>query len=150
MANTFFQSTGLATALMGTGSLLSTLNNGFIDLYAGAVPADADAAVGGATLICRLTLAGDGVTGLPLEQSGRFLRKPAAAEWSATNLDSGTLTFYRHVTAADTGAASTSEARLQGTIGQTNAAEMTLIDVALVLGQTFALQSYVLEQPVHG
>lgn len=143
-------STGLATHLAGTGSMLGAMDGGFIKIYAGSVPADADAAIGSATLLCTLTLDGDGTTALALEASGRLVRKPAAASWSGTNVASGTATFYRHVTASDTGAASTTEKRTQGTVGLTNAADMTLVDVGFTSAATFPLNSYVMEQPLHG
>lgn len=143
-------STGLAAHLAGTGSMLGALDGGFINIYSGAVPADADASLGSATLLCTLTLGGDGTTGLTLEASGRLVRKPAAAAWSGTNAASGTATFYRHVVSGDTGGASTTEKRTQGTVGLTNAADMTLVDVSFVSAASFPLNSYVLEQPLYG
>lgn len=143
-----FLSLGLAAHLAGTGSMKSALDGGFIDIYAGAVPADANASIGAATLLSRVSIS-SGATGLTLTQDGRYLRKPAVDTWSGTNVASGVATFYRHVEATDDGSASTTLKRTQGAVGLTNAAEMTLVDTAFVSGATFPLNSYVLELPLY-
>jgi len=149
MANNFYLSTGLATALAGSADMKTVMDLGFIDFYSGPVPADADADIGAATLLTRVSIS-SGATGLTLQQDGRQLRKPPGDTWTGLNAATGTATFYRHVTASDTGVASTVEERMQGLVGSTNAAEMTLSNVSFVSGQTFALNGYVIEQPTHG
>lgn len=139
-------STGMAAELATAKK--TALDGGFINIYAGTVPADADAAIGSATLLCTLTEDGDGVTGLTLDQDGHILKKPAATVWAGTNVASGTATFYRHVAVGDTGAASTTQVREQGLVGLTNAAEMTLVNVTFVASEVFSLNNYVLEQPL--
>lgn len=141
-------STGLAAHLAGGGSMKSALDSGFIKIYAGTIPADADAAIGSATLLCTLTDDGDDTTGLTLEQSGRFLRKASADTWAGTNAASGTAVFYRHVEATDDGSASTVYKRTQGLVGLTNASEMTLVSATFTSAAVFTLNSYVLEQPL--
>lgn len=143
----FHISTGLAESIMGGSSIKDTMDLGFIDIYSGTVPANADASIGAATLLCRVSL-NSTATGLTLLQDGRFLRKPPADVWSGTNAATGTATFYRQVLTGDTGDLSTADARIQGEVGLTNYSEMTLTDTSFVSGSTFSLGGYVLEQPL--
>lgn len=111
-------STGLRNALLDTGSFRGTMNEGFLNIYSGSAPATADAALGGATLLVTISDNG-GVDGLDFEASAAagILMKSSAQTWKGTNAASGTATFYRFVTAADDGTESTTQARVQGTVG---------------------------------
>lgn len=143
-----YLSSGLAKFLATDGSMKYAMDGGFIDIYAGPVPAGADAAVGAATLLCRISTNAT-PTGLTLTPDGRFLRKAPGEVWSGEKVGAGTASFYRHVYKLDDGSASTEHRRMQGAVGLTNAAEMTLVDVAFVPGGTFTLNSYVLELPTY-
>lgn len=143
----FHISNGLAASIMANASIKDILDNGFIDIYSGPIPASADASIGAATLLCRVSL-NSTATGLTLLQDGRFLRKPPADVWSGLAAATGVATFYRQVHTGDTGALSTTDERIQGGVGQTNFYEMTLTDPSFVSGQTFTLGGYVLEQPL--
>ncbi len=108
-------STGLRNKMLDTGSLKSRLDGGFIKIYAGAVPTDADATLGSATLLTTITKDGDGVTGLTLAAaavSGAISKNTDV--WSGINATSGTATFWRFIKTGDTGGASTTDERLQG------------------------------------
>ena len=109
-------STGLAAHLAVTGSLKDAFDGGLIRVYDGTPPASADDAVAG-NLLWTISVDGDG-TGLTFDSSpvGRALVKPSAAVWGGATV-AGTPTYYRLVAAGDTGAASTSQARVQGTVG---------------------------------
>lgn len=111
-------STALREAIAVTGSLRSALNNGYLRLYSGAVPASADAALGSATLLNEITVGGLG-TALTLEPTAPdgVVTKSAAETWVGLNLVAGTPTFFRWVLAADAGDLSTTAVRLQGTAG---------------------------------
>lgn len=127
-------STGLRNKMLDTGSLKSRLDGGFIKIYAGAVPTDADATLGSATLLCTITKNGDGVTGLTLAAaavSGAISKNTDV--WSGTNATSGTATFWRFIKTGDTGAASTTDERLQG-LAATSGAELILTSTALAGG----------------
>ena len=65
-------STGLANALLGSQGVDEALNLGFIKIYAGTVPATADAALGGATLLVTISNNSSG--------TGLTLGTPAAGE----------------------------------------------------------------------
>ena len=129
-------STGLRNAMLTTGSLKSRLDGGFIKIYAGAVPSDADASLASATLLCTITKNGDGVTGLTMATPavGGALSK-AAEVWSGTNVTGGTASFWRFIRTGDTGGASATEERLQG-LAATSGSELVLTSVTLSGGAT--------------
>lgn len=135
-------STGMVAAVLETASYKDALAGTVLRIYSGAVPADADAAIGGATLLCEVTYNGSPVT---LERNGRVLRKPPAALWSGTNVATGVASFFRQVPAADDGAASSTAVRVQGTVGLTSASDMVLVDTALSSGAPFPVNSYVIQ-----
>ena len=110
-------STGLKNAVLATSSFKAALNGGKVRIFAGALPADADAAETG-TLLCEVSLNGT-ATGLTFAAAAAAgtISKAAAEVWSGTNVATGTATHYRFVAPGDTGSLSTSEARLQGTVG---------------------------------
>ena len=141
-------STGLRNKLLDTGSLKSILAAGFIKIYAGTIPASADDAIpGGATLLCTISINSTG-TGINFDTAavGGTLSKAPGEVWSGVNAAGGTATFYRHVEAADDGTASTTQARLQGTVG-TAGAELNLSSVNLVNGATQTVDYYSVTQP---
>ncbi len=140
-------STGLRNGMLDSGSLKSQLDAGFIKLYGGTVPATADAAIGGATLLCTLSINSTGVgINFDTTATGDVLSKAPGEIWSGTNAASGTATFYRHVAAADDGTLSTTAPRLQGTIAVAGG-DINLSSVALVNGATQTLAYYSVTLP---
>ncbi len=134
-------STGLRNSVLVTGSLKAALANGFIKIYSGSPPADADAAVTG-TLLCTIGNGGGG-TGLNLAASAAagVVQKDAGESWQGANVATGTAGYYRHVGASDTGASSTTEPRIQGTVG-TVGTDLELSSVALVSAATQTIDYY--------
>ncbi len=144
-------STGLRNKILDTNPLKAILAGGFVKLYAGPVPADADAALaGGNTLLCTVSVnsSGTGLTFDPAAVNGVIV-KNVSEVWSGVNAASGTATFYRHVTPSDTGALSTTEARLQGTVGLAGA-DMNISNNVLVAAATQALDYYAVAMPIMG
>ena len=139
-------STGLRNKLLDTGSLKSVFALGFIKIYSGAAPADADAATTG-TLLCTISnnSTGTGINMAAAAAAG-VLEKLASETWSGVNAASGTATHYRHVAVGDTGALSTTEARLQGLVG-TVGVEMNLSSTTLTSGATQTLDFYSVQLP---
>ncbi len=139
-------STGLRDKLLDTGSLKSLMALGSIKIYSGAIPANADAAVTG-TLLCTITL-NSTATGLSMAAAAvaGVLEKLSSETWSGVNAASGTATYYRHVAVGDTGALSTTEARLQGLVG-TVGVEMNLSSTTLTSGATQTLDFYSVQLP---
>ena len=111
-------STGLAKAMLDTGSFKASLNGMKLKIYSGTEPASADASIGSAVLLCTISDAG-GAGALSFEAAavGNVLEKLSSQTWSGTNAASGTASFCRLVLASDTGATSSSEVRVQGDVG---------------------------------
>jgi hypothetical protein len=140
-------STGLRNYMLDTGSAKAGLNLGFIKIYAGVEPATADASLGSATLLCTLSNNSTG-TGLTLEAAAAagIILKNAAETWSGNNVAGGVAAFYRHVAPGDTGASSTTERRVQGSIA-TAGADMNMSNTTLVNGAPQTLDYYAVALP---
>lgn len=139
-------STGLRTKLLDDSSLASVLDESFIDIYAGTVPASADDSIGSATLLCRISV-NSGLTGLTFgAASNGTISKNGSEVWSGVNVASGTATFYRHVAPGDTGALSTTAPRIQGTVAIAGG-ELNLSSVALTSGATQTIDYYSVTLP---
>lgn len=116
-------STGLKNALLDTGDLKTLLDDGLIRIYSGAVPANADAALGAAVLLNEYSDADQGAgAGQGLDfaasASGGAISKAPAQVWSGTSeVAGGVATFFRFVQQADDGTASSTQIRLQGSVG---------------------------------
>lgn len=140
-------STGLRNAMLATGSFKSIMDGGFLKIYGGAIPATANAALGAATLLCTISnnSTGTGVTfdGTPVD--GVMVKEPSEV-WSGINAASGTATFYRFVTAADDGSDSTTQSRIQGTVG-TAGADGNISSTALVSAAPQAVDYFSLALP---
>lgn len=116
-------STGLRNAMLDDGCLSQALSPGFIMIYGGPVPADADAALDAANhLLVTISNAGT-ATGLMFEGSAvnGGLSKKVDEVWSGTVTTTGEATFYRHIGAGEharaIGELSTTRYRLQGAAG---------------------------------
>ena len=116
-------STGLREKMLGTVGLKGAFANGVLYIYTGAQPATADAAVGGGTLLVKITLAsgafsfGAGANGINFDSpSGGVISKAAAETWSGIGLANGTAGWFRMMgNATDNLGSSTSLPRLDGT-----------------------------------
>ena len=116
-------STELATSVVA--AVKSQLDGGFLYIYAGAVPADVEDALDTQnvhTLLAKVSLNGDGVTGLTWDAAAnRAITKPSGADWEATAAFSGfedseselLATFARLVPAAQDPEVGTSTPRAQ-------------------------------------
>tara|TARA_R110002049_G_scaffold239404_9_gene412596 strand:+ start:2048 stop:2503 length:456 start_codon:yes stop_codon:yes gene_type:complete len=139
-------STGLKNAILDTGSLKDALDDGVLRFYSGTVPADADAALGSAVLLNEYTDDGQalaGGTGLDFDAAavGGALGKAPAQTWEGDAVANGDASFFRFVTQADTGAASTTEIRIQGTVGGVGA-DMFVQSVTFVTSTTYTVDYF--------
>ena len=144
---TIRSSTGLRNAMLATGSFKEVMDAGSeIRVYAGTVPADADAAIGGATLL--LTIRKDGTDPITMDAaaSAGVLVKNPAETWEGNCVATGTPTFYRHVLTGDTGAASTTAPRQQGSCGPAGS-DMFLTNSGLTNGAPQGLDYYEVALP---
>jgi len=138
-------STGLRNKLLDSNPLKTILALGEIKIFSGAEPATADAAETG-TLLVTITEA-SGATKLSFAASAAdgVISKDAAV-WSGVVAAGGVAGYYRHVAAGDTGASSTTEARIQGSVGLAGA-DLNLTDLTLVLSATQTIDFYVVALP---
>jgi hypothetical protein len=139
-------STGLANKKLDTGSVKSIMAGGLIKIYTGTEPADADAAVTG-TLLVTISIGSTG-TGINFDTAAAagVLAKAPAETWSGVNAATGTAGYFRHVASGDTGASSTTQARIQGSVG-TVGADLNLTSVSLVSGATQTIDFYTVAEP---
>jgi hypothetical protein len=109
---------------LATGSVKDALDGGRLYLFAGTVPATAEAALDIGTthtLVAEVTESDDGVTDLTFDATAAdgVLQKAGDEDWEATAAATATMTFFRFCENGDNGegAASTTLKRIQGTIG---------------------------------
>jgi hypothetical protein len=134
-------STGLRNQLLDTGSFRSIFNLSFIDVYAGSVPANADAAISNTKLVTYTNNAtATGLTFAAAAAAG-VITKTLAETWSGTSVAAGTATFWRLRTSSDTNALSTTFARMQGLIA-TAGGEINLPSAALLNATLYTLDTF--------
>lgn len=111
-------STGLRVGLAVTGPLRTLINQSFVRIYSGPIPPSADSALGSAVLMTEISAGGTGtpLTFEPTAPNG-VIQKTVSENWTGNNLVGGDPSFFRVVLPSDTGNASTSEIRIQGTCG---------------------------------
>lgn len=126
-------STGLRNAMLDTASLKGAMTGALIYIYGGTVPAAANDADTGATLLCTISTGGDG-TALALEAAAAagVITKETDDTWSGEVTTAGTATFFRMKMPADDGSSSTTLKRIQGTIGLAGE-DMNLSSTSLLL-----------------
>lgn len=142
------RSTGLRNHMLAVGSLKSALDGTVIKIYGGTEPASADDGLSGNTLLCIITQGGDGVSGLTLaaDASGGQITKNPGEVWEGEVVASGVATFFRQEFLPDTGEASTTAIRLQGTVSNIGA-DMNFSDTAFIVGDARKLNFYVASIP---
>lgn len=144
-------STGLRDYLLATGALTAAMNGGVIRIYGNdaAAPTSPDDAVGSATLLVTISNNGGG-TGINFDTSpvdGVIVKAPAET-WKGEIVATGTAAFYRFSSLSDTGAASTTERRLQGTVGlPASGADMWFSSVSFVSGNEKQLDYFAVGMP---
>ena len=140
-------STGLRNALLDTGSIKGTLDLGFIKIYTGTAPASADDAETG-TLLCTISVdgLGGGISFDTNATSGSLYKAPGEAWQGTVGNGGGVAGYYRHIGASDTGVSSTTEPRIQGSIG-VSGADMNFSDTTLVDAATQSIDYYIVTMP---
>jgi hypothetical protein len=141
-------STGLRNHMLATGSLKAALDGGFLELYQGPEPATADAPIDPAQHKLLVRIYSDGTSaGLTLSSTAAdgFIEK-STQTWSGTNIDTGTVQFFRFVGPSDSGALSTTLARLQGTVARAGA-DLNITSVELTAGAPQAVNFFSIALP---
>jgi hypothetical protein len=140
-------STGLRNKLLDTSPLKTIFNLGFLNVYSGTIPTDADQSISGATLLCAYSN-NNTATGITFAStaSGGAITKNLAETWSRAAAGSGTATFYRLVAAGDTGALSTTEARIQGSVGLAGA-DLNFASLSFTATTVYTVDTYTVSLP---
>lgn len=140
-------STGLRNHILGTGSLKAALAGGFLELFSGVEPASADAEAPAGARLLRVYSDGS-AAGLNLAAAAAdgFIEKASTESWSGTVIETGAATWFRFVGPADTGAASTTEKRLQGAVARAGG-DLNISDVNLVAGAPQAVNFFTIALP---
>lgn len=113
------RSTGLRNYMLSTGSFKAAMTGNVIKVWSGTAPSSADAAIpSDAVLLLTYSLNGAG-GGLSFDSSGSdgTLQKNPAEVWQGQIGASGTPSFFRMEASGDSGAASTTLNRIQGSVG---------------------------------
>lgn len=140
-------STGLRDHVLAGGSFKDAMDGGVIFVYAGPVPASADADLAGNTLLVVLSndATGTGVNFAGAPASG-VLGKDSGEIWRGQITATGTPTFFRHAQPADDGSSSTTAIRVQGTVGVLSA-DMLVGNTNFVAGDYRQIDSYNVGMP---
>lgn len=140
-------STGVRDHLLVTGSLKAAVDGGVIRVYNGPIPATADAALSGNTLLVTISNndAGTGITMNAASASG-VLGKNSAEVWSGTVVANGTPTFYRFSSLTDDFLLSTTAKRVQGTAGSAGF-DLNFANTTFVTGEVKRVDTYDIAQP---
>jgi len=140
-------STGLRNAMLTGQSFKATMDGGLINIYAGTPPATADDSVAGATPI--LTLSVDGTGGglhFATTAENGALGKDTSELWKGVIQATDAATWFRFVASGDTGAQSSTEARIQGTIGVAGT-DMLMANTTLTATEEFTLNYFTVVLP---
>lgn len=150
MAHNFSITDALASAIMVTGHFKSLLDGGTLKLYSGTMPATANSALSGNTMLCQIFKDNDGSTPLTFNSTAPagVIGKNSTESWAGTVANTGTATFYRWEMAGDTGAAATTEYRLQGTVS-TAGGDLDLTSTALTAAAIQPINAFSVSLPTY-
>lgn len=142
MANAFYITNAVAQGMLnatGLGEAIDAGTAAVIEIYAGSVPANADAALSGNTLLAQLTCSAAAFSGF--SDTGSAGRATFAAITSDSSADAtGTATFFRILTQnAGTVVA-------QGTAG-TATSDLILNTTAITSGSTVSITAATIDLP---
>jgi hypothetical protein len=133
-------STGLRNGILDATGIKEAMTDGVLRLYSGAQPASADTAVAG-TLLLEVTVDGgafahgSAANGLEFDApvSG-VLSKAAAENWTGSGLADGVAGWFRFcANPVDAGGASTTLARIDGSVGKSSA-DLNLSNTTIATG----------------
>jgi hypothetical protein len=123
-----------AAASLAANAVTARCNSGFLRLYSGVAPANANAALSGNTLLAQLTF---GATAFAAAVNG--VATANAIGQDASNDATNTATFFRAFESDGTTVV------FQGTVGTTGA-ELNLSSTAIVAGGTTSVSSFTYTQ----
>jgi len=138
----------------GTGThLQDAMRNGVLRVYSGSQPTNADSAASG-TLLAQFTVDGGtfvhgtATNGINWDNAASAVISKAAAEtWKSTAVATGTAGWFRFcANPTDSGGASTTLPRVDGTVG-TSGADMLLVTTAITSTYVYYINSSALTLP---
>jgi hypothetical protein len=115
--------------MMNSSGAKELLDGGLIKVFSGTAPASADAAQTG-TVLWTISVNGAG-TGLTWTSASGEISKAGGTVWQGATT-AGTATYFRVIGSADTGALSTTEPRIQGSVGVSATNDMVLSSTTFV------------------
>ena len=140
MANDFVVTNAVAQSMLtALGTALDAGTAAVVNIYSGTVPADADAALSGNTLLAQLTCSGTAFSGISDTNPG------ARATFAAITPDSsadatGVATFFRILTQ------NAGTVCCQGTVG-TTASDLVLNTTSITAGSQVSITSATIDHP---
>lgn len=137
----FLFSTGCKNNICANESVVATLGSSVVRVYSGIVPVNADAALGSAVQLLEYTVDGEGGDLYFNSVVNNGVVTKDADAWRGTATATGVATFFRLVRSYDTGAASTSEIRVQGSVG-VSGADLNLSSTTITSGQIYTLDTF--------
>jgi hypothetical protein len=137
-------STGLRDGMLDTSPFKTLLDASRLKIYSGAAPASADDAE--ATLLVSIGSAHADTHCHFLAAAVSGVLSKDANVWSGVAGATGTATHFRLVVNTDTGVLSTSEIRMQGSVG-TSGSDINMSNVAIVSGATQTVDTFDLTMP---
>lgn len=135
------------------GSLKDIMADGKIMVYSGSQPTNADAAVAGTLLLEYTVNGGTFVHGAQAnglyfdDATNATISKPSGVTWKGTAIATGTAGWARWVAnPSDTGGASTSLARIDMSVGTSNA-DLVLVTTTITSGLEYSLNNVTITYP---
>ena len=116
-----------------SSSIQEIFKNSKLLIYSGTQPSSADEAPTGTKLV-EITVNGSGDFNLQFEDAGDgSINKVASDNWSGTAIADGTAGWFRLIAVGDSGVYSTSDPRIDGSVGTANA-ELIMADTNITTG----------------
>jgi hypothetical protein len=137
-------STGLRNGMLDTSPFKTLLDASRLKIYSGSAPADADQAEGTELVSIGSDNADTHCHFLASAVSGVLSKNTDV--WSGVAGATGTASYFRLVVNDDTGVLSTTELRMQGTIG-TSGADLNMSSVAIVIAAVQTIDTFDLTMP---
>lgn len=140
MANGFYITN--AIALVACDAIVDALDAGtaaVINIYDGAVPADADASIGASTLLAQLTMSATAFGAAADDTPGALATASAITQDSSANA-SGTASYFRVLTQ------NAGTVCMQGTVG-TATADLILNTVSITAGSAVSISAFTVLLP---
>lgn len=123
------------------GSLKSILDGGIVRVYSGPVPASADSGLLESNVtLCDITNGEEGLT-FEATANNATLTKSLSEVWQGNNAENGVATFFRFIMPTDSGLMSSTEVRIQGSVGGPSS-DLTISNATLIKGAPQRLEYF--------